>query len=302
MILYGIIYLVVIVLIVDKFDKVMKNKKGNVAMIVIIVVIVAISASVIGWMFAKKAQAPAEQAVAIQSAPITNTNPSKLDCPQDDPYNYCVTRPDGSTVLLKLDPNSVHTIKPNYSFYDAGLNSTNLGSIAKSCLPQEYLDTIDLHTFELVGRCFAKDKNNVYWASACGQDCMFYKKITKVNPGSFQMINDSNFAKDSQHLYFIYSKNSSPIILGADLKSFEVLSAYFAKDNKHVFFGDYVLNADLSSIKVDESGKAKDKNNSYNCSYGNVVCGTNCIITDLKTGKTRTDYFGIKPTESACNQ
>lgn len=41
----------------------MQNKRGNVAVIVIIIVIVAITAGVIGWMFAKKTQAPSQQTV-----------------------------------------------------------------------------------------------------------------------------------------------------------------------------------------------------------------------------------------------
>ena len=49
----------------------MKTKKGNVAVIAIIVVIVAITAGVIGFFFAKKTQAPVQQAVATQPAPNT---------------------------------------------------------------------------------------------------------------------------------------------------------------------------------------------------------------------------------------
>lgn len=51
----------------------MKNKKGNVAVITVIVVIVAITAGVVGWMFAKKSQAPAPQINAIQ--PTAQTTP-----------------------------------------------------------------------------------------------------------------------------------------------------------------------------------------------------------------------------------
>ena len=46
----------------------MKNKKGNVAVIAIIIVIVAISTGVIGWMFAKKAQAPEQKELTAQAA------------------------------------------------------------------------------------------------------------------------------------------------------------------------------------------------------------------------------------------
>lgn len=49
----------------------MKNKRGNIAVIVIIIVIVAITAGVVGWMFAKKTQAPAQQTTASQSEPIS---------------------------------------------------------------------------------------------------------------------------------------------------------------------------------------------------------------------------------------
>ena len=49
----------------------MKNKKGNTAVIAIIIVIVAITFAVIGYLFAKKSQAPAAQPVAMQSAAPT---------------------------------------------------------------------------------------------------------------------------------------------------------------------------------------------------------------------------------------
>lgn len=47
----------------------MENKRGNVAVIVIIIVIVAITAGVIGFLFAKKSQAPAQQALVTQPIP-----------------------------------------------------------------------------------------------------------------------------------------------------------------------------------------------------------------------------------------
>ncbi|HOW60154.1 MAG TPA: hypothetical protein P5548_00060 [Candidatus Moranbacteria bacterium] len=44
----------------------MKNKKGNVAVIAIIIVIVVITAGIVGYLFAKKTQAPVAQPVATQ--------------------------------------------------------------------------------------------------------------------------------------------------------------------------------------------------------------------------------------------
>ena len=49
----------------------MKNKKGNVAVIAIIIVIVAITAGVVGWLVARKSQAPVVNQPAVQ--PITQT-------------------------------------------------------------------------------------------------------------------------------------------------------------------------------------------------------------------------------------
>lgn len=46
----------------------MKNKKGNVAVIALIIVVVAITAGVIGFLFAKKTQAPTQQTTVAQSA------------------------------------------------------------------------------------------------------------------------------------------------------------------------------------------------------------------------------------------
>lgn len=54
----------------------MKNKQGNAAVIVFIVVIVAITAGAIGWMFAKKTEAPAAQVTTAQpTVPATQTQP-----------------------------------------------------------------------------------------------------------------------------------------------------------------------------------------------------------------------------------
>lgn len=57
----------------------MQNKKGNVAVIAVIVAVVAVTAGVIGWMFAKKSQAPAPQSVAIRqpAEPSVQTSPTQ---------------------------------------------------------------------------------------------------------------------------------------------------------------------------------------------------------------------------------
>lgn len=49
----------------------MKNKKGNVAIIAIIIMIVAITAGVVGYLFAKKTQAPVAAPVVTQPVSIT---------------------------------------------------------------------------------------------------------------------------------------------------------------------------------------------------------------------------------------
>ncbi len=55
----------------------MENKQYNISVIAIIVVIVTITAGVVGWIFAKKSQAPASQTVAMQeTAPVAQTQPA----------------------------------------------------------------------------------------------------------------------------------------------------------------------------------------------------------------------------------
>lgn len=54
----------------------MENQKNNVAVIAVIIVIVALTAGVFGWMFAKKAEAPVQQAIITQSAPVAKTQPA----------------------------------------------------------------------------------------------------------------------------------------------------------------------------------------------------------------------------------
>lgn len=54
----------------------MKNKKGNIAVIAVIIAIVAITAGVVGWMFAKKSQAPTSQVATVQPiVPVAQTQP-----------------------------------------------------------------------------------------------------------------------------------------------------------------------------------------------------------------------------------
>ena len=61
----------------------MQNKKGNVTVIAVIIVIVAIIAGIIGWLFAKKTQTLAPQAVVTQTTtPVAQTQPGAQSAPQ----------------------------------------------------------------------------------------------------------------------------------------------------------------------------------------------------------------------------
>jgi hypothetical protein len=61
----------------------MENKKGNVAVIAIIIVIVAITAGVIGFLFAKKTEAPVPPALVVQTQPSANKqNSSEASVPK----------------------------------------------------------------------------------------------------------------------------------------------------------------------------------------------------------------------------
>lgn len=53
----------------------MKNKQGNITAVAIIVVIVAITAGVVGWMFAKRSQAPDQTLQPAAQPDITTTKP-----------------------------------------------------------------------------------------------------------------------------------------------------------------------------------------------------------------------------------
>src|SRR6266568_2620276 len=67
----------------------MKNKRGNVVVIVIIIVIVAITSGIIGWMFAKKSQAPVQQSVVNQPVPVAKTQPiTEPIAPTDETTNW----------------------------------------------------------------------------------------------------------------------------------------------------------------------------------------------------------------------
>lgn len=67
---------------------ILEPKKNNIVMIVIIIVIVAITAGVIGFLFAKKTQAPATESVAVQPVAQTPTTQTPVTQPADETADW----------------------------------------------------------------------------------------------------------------------------------------------------------------------------------------------------------------------
>lgn len=55
----------------------------------------------------------------------------------------------------------------------------------------------------------------------------------------------------------------------ANPATFTVLKNHYSCDDKHVYFGDRITEADVKTFVVLEDGYAKDRNNLY-C-FGNIV-------------------------------
>jgi len=138
------------------------------------------------------------------------------------------------------------------------------------CFPEDVRKKIDQASFSLVGQCFSKDKDHVFVAPGCGQDC--WSEEMSADPTSFKSIYFV-YAKDKNNVYYKNHKN-----LGADLKTFEVLKCKqyngkfcsdYSKDIKNVYLGSNIIkNADPVTFEVISDSpvdgyQGKDKKNVF---------------------------------------
>ncbi|MFA3799898.1 DKNYY domain-containing protein [Leptotrichia hongkongensis] len=154
------------------------------------------------------------------------------------------------------------------------------------------IEGVDIATLEFAGGHYSKyykDKNNVYFVDNRDGKIKF-KKLSYVNPKTFEMVDDT-FARDDKNLYiFEYKLN------GIDPKTFKKLSYEIVKDKNGLYFLEDIekenenieikvrkLNIkglDLKTFEHIDGNYYKDKNYVYYESDNNLYKIEN---TDLKT-------------------
>lgn len=187
------------------------------------------------------------------------------------------------------------------------------------------MEGADPNTFELLGNCYEKDKNNVYY---CGEII-----VKGADSDTFEVMD--YYAKDENHIY-----DDGEVIADADVKTFgrlspvdeylfkdknnvyhydcpgqgyfpcffkklenadpgtfETLSKIYAKDNKHIYYLGYpdgsgesgiIKDADPNTFQYLSETYAKDKNNVYyDYGYGVEIIEE----ADPSTFKVKTDGY-----------
>ena len=154
------------------------------------------------------------------------------------------------------------------------------------------IEGVDIATLEFAGGHYSKyykDKNNVYFMDNRDGKIKF-KKLSYVNPKTFEMV-DNTFARDDKNLYLFEYK-----LDGIDAKTFEKISSNIVKDKNGLYFLEDIEkeneNIEIKTRKLNIKGLDlktfehiddyyyKDKNNVYYESDNNLYKIENA---DLKT-------------------
>ncbi|EKE25166.1 MAG: hypothetical protein ACD_5C00267G0002 [uncultured bacterium] len=257
------------------------KKRDNYVLITIIIAI--LTASVVGWMFTKK-----NMSVELLES---SGNTSEL------------TQSESLANQAWINKNVLGAEKSGIDSKTFKVINEQFAIDAKKVYIARYIDNnemkFDPQTFEVLSDIsnsggYVKDKNQAASIHMSGGANAVYEMVG-VDIETFESI-DGIFGKDINRAYFL----EKPIV-NSDVKSFEPLGNHYGKDRNFIYFGDKKIHgADLKTFTVDIDS-VRDENNSYRCFYESI-CGTACHITAFETGKTRSDYFGIKPTEPVCNQ
>ena len=137
------------------------------------------------------------------------------------------------------------------------------------------IEGVDVATLEFAGGYYSKyykDKNNVYFMDNRDGKIKF-KKLSYVNPKTFEMV-DNTFARDDKNLYLFEYK-----LDGIDAKTFEKISSNIVKDKNGLYFLEDIEkeneNIEIKTRKINIKGLDlktfehiddyyyKDKNNIY---------------------------------------
>jgi len=156
------------------------------------------------------------------------------------------------------------------------------------------IEGVDIATLEFAGGYYSKyykDKNNVYFMDNRDGKIKF-KKLSYVNPKTFEMV-DNTFARDDKNLYLFEYK-----LDGIDAKTFEKISSNIVKDKNGLYFLEDIEkeneNIEIKTRKINIKGLDlktfehiddyyyKDKNNVYYDLDNNLYTIKNADLATFK--------------------
>lgn len=139
---------------------------------------------------------------------------------------------------------------------------------------------VDIDTFKVLGYCYAKDKNHIYYSSEILND---------VDYSSFENIEKSSYsaAKDKNNFYYGGEK------IDVDYFSFEILNNSFAKDKNFVYYTENgfekIKDLDIKSTILLNDMYIKDQDSIF-CNGTGMIN----VLFEIKNADTKTfSIFGI---------
>jgi len=150
-------------------------------------------------------------------------------------------------ILGITDPSTFELIEGTYYAKDVG----------SVFLQGSKVHGLDPNTLQVINRKYAKDQDSVFYE---------WDKIEDADPGSFEVLKHG-YSKDKNHVYYYLKKldGFSP----ENVKVLPSSSSYsvfvYVKNDEEVFYRSMKIEgADAGSFKLlKESGRARDKNNTY---------------------------------------
>jgi len=152
------------------------------------------------------------------------------------------------TLLKDADAASFTTIKNDLNIH--------LGKDSNHVFKDAFLlEHVDPDTFKQVDGYYWKDKNGVYLLQFCSTDC----RIKLSDPETFTVFKGYNWAKDKNNIYFELKK-----LREANAESFVVIDNDWGKDNEFYYYHELRLDSlHYDSAEVVSAYYIKDKKNVF---------------------------------------
>lgn len=182
-----------------------------------------------------------------------------------------------------VDADSESFVLLNKSTYPLeGISSWYAKDVNDAYYRSSAISGADIKSFIFVGGDYAKDKYNVYYQG---------KVLLNADPKTFEIV--GNYTKDKNHVF----NGSEVLSVEISPSSFSVVTDSVIKDNKHVYFYDYLKkeynllsNVDAPSFKlIGSCGSVEMSGAGYFKDNNNIFIGTKPIdLIDVSSF----EYFG----------